>query len=243
VSKRFTDTNIWDKPWYRQLTPTDKIAFKYITEKCDSVGVWTPDFEAADFFIGTAVDWQRLPEKVNGNIDILENGKWWLVDFCNFQYGQLNEGCPPHRMYISLLYKHGVHERVFKGYSKGFNTPQEKEKNINISRTSKKTREEGKDNREDSKLIYHDDFVECWKIYPKKLGKQRAYKAYVTRRRQGVDKADLLLACVNYKRSMNGTDETYIKHASTFFGPDEHWRDYLQGLGEEERGPKVVDEG
>ena len=54
------------------------------------------------------------------------NRKWWIVDFCNFQYGDLHEDSTskPIQSYISLLKKHGL----WKEYLKGIDTLKEKEK-------------------------------------------------------------------------------------------------------------------
>jgi len=115
--KRFTDTNIWvDKPWFIELTPAEKCAFMFIKDRCDAVGVWTPNFKIAETVIGDSLDWNVLIEKVNGNIEILKNGKWWLPDMCEFQYGKLSENCKPHQSYIALLKKHSLYERVCKGF-------------------------------------------------------------------------------------------------------------------------------
>ncbi len=124
MSKRFTDTTIWDRPWFKKLLPEEKCAIRFILDKCDAVGVWIPDFEGGDYHIGAKVNWSALPTKVNGNIEILDNGKWFLVDFCDFQYGELSEACKPHKSYMELLKKH----RLLKGYPKGIHTLQEKEK-------------------------------------------------------------------------------------------------------------------
>ncbi len=129
MAKRFTDSNIWiDKPWFIELTPAEKCAFMFIKDRCDNVGVWVPNFKLAENIIGEPIDWDNLPEKVNGNIIILENGKWWLHDMCDFQYGNLSEDCIPHKSYIALLKKHGLFSRVPEGYTKGSNTPKEKDK-------------------------------------------------------------------------------------------------------------------
>jgi len=122
--KRFTDTEIWNKPWYRKLPPEMKCAWDYVVDHCDNVGVWIPDFEIAEVFIGTKIDWDQVLERCNGNIKVMECGKWWVVDFCDFQYGELKETCPPHRSYLSLLKKHSL----LIPYSKGSYTLQEKEK-------------------------------------------------------------------------------------------------------------------
>ncbi|GAF72195.1 unnamed protein product, partial [marine sediment metagenome] len=86
MSKRYFDTEIWKKRWFRELTPIEKTAWSYITAQCDNVGVWDADFEAAEFMIGEQIDWQGLIERTNGNIEILDNGKWFLIDYCFFQH-------------------------------------------------------------------------------------------------------------------------------------------------------------
>jgi len=116
MSKRFTDTGIWvDKPWFIELTPAEKCAWFFIKDRCDNVGVWKPNYKMAELVIGEKIDWTGFLERVNGNIEVLENGKWWLPDFCEFQYGKLNETCRPHQSYILLLEKHGLLEMVLKG--------------------------------------------------------------------------------------------------------------------------------
>ena len=110
--KRFRDTEIWRKRWFRQLSPAEKCAWDLITAECDNVGLWSPDFEAADFYIGSAVDWEMLPEKVNGNVQVLDSGKWWLPDFCLFQHPDLDpeSSSMPILSYVKLLRKHGLWE-------------------------------------------------------------------------------------------------------------------------------------
>jgi hypothetical protein len=124
--KRFHDAEKWDRPWYRKLSPVHKCFFDYITSKCDNVGVWIPDFETAEYFIGGAIDVEGFLVSVNGNIHILDNGKWWIVDFCRFQYPELVESSmsTPIKSYISLLKKHNLWE----AYCKGTSTLQDKDK-------------------------------------------------------------------------------------------------------------------
>ena len=127
MAKRFIDSAIWEKAWFRGLSPAHKCAWVYILSRCDAVGVWDADKELAEFCIGSPVDWDSLISSCNGNIEVLPNGKWWLVDFCSYQYGDLTETCTPHRKYLSMLKKHGLLERVVKGYRNPFDTLQEEE--------------------------------------------------------------------------------------------------------------------
>jgi hypothetical protein len=76
--------------------------------------VWIPDFKGAEFSIGEAVDWDALRAASNGNIEVLESGKWWLVDYCRFQHGDLfsHKQSAALASYIKLLEEHGLTQRV-----------------------------------------------------------------------------------------------------------------------------------
>jgi len=89
MPKRQMDTAMWEKPWFRKLEPVLKIAWIYLLHSCDYVGVWDADYDLADFKIGTKVDWPKLKTDCNDNIEVLANGKWWIVDYCSFQYGDV----------------------------------------------------------------------------------------------------------------------------------------------------------
>ena len=121
MAKRFTDTVLWEKEWFAELSPAEKCAWFYIKDRCDSVGVWEPSLTIANFYIGEKIDWDAFRTKCNGNISILDNGKWWLVDFCFFQYGILSveSTSPTTKSYIKTLQKHGLLDRVLEGYPKG----------------------------------------------------------------------------------------------------------------------------
>ena len=39
MPKRFTDTGIWvDKPWFIELSPSEKCTWFFITARCDIIG-------------------------------------------------------------------------------------------------------------------------------------------------------------------------------------------------------------
>jgi hypothetical protein len=116
VSKRFFDTNTWAKPWFRELSPAEKTAWFYMLTNCDLVGVWDADTKLAEFCIGAPVDWEHLNASANGNIEVLENGKWWLVDFCRYQYGVVKAESKSkiQEAIHSLLLRHGLWERYLE---------------------------------------------------------------------------------------------------------------------------------
>lgn len=150
MSKRFRDKEIWQRPWYRKLGRGGRDAWNYINDWCDAVGVWIPDPDTIDYFCGKGSGWEYLPDKTNNNIQILPSGKWWVVDFCDFQYGELSPDCKPHASYIKLLKQHGLWDKYLerneenKGYAKGMDTLQEKEKEKDKEKEKEEDKKEAK---------------------------------------------------------------------------------------------------
>lgn len=126
MAKRFSDTDLWDKDWFMPLPQKQKLLFQFLFSKCDASGVWSPNYILASTYIGSKVSKDDL-KGLKNQIDILPDGKIFLIDFIEFQYGTLTETCMPHRKVIGLLKKHGLFERVSEGYQKGINTLQEEE--------------------------------------------------------------------------------------------------------------------
>lgn len=71
------------------------------------------------------------------------------------------------------------------------------------------------------------DFALAWAAYPKRPNNSRgkASKAYMARRREGVSAEAILAGVVAYAAYVQaiGQPPHFVKLASTFFGPDEHW--------------------
>ena len=124
LSKRLADTGVWAKPWFRKLDPTEKLAWFYLLANCDNVGVWDGDRELAEFCLGCPVNWDSLLSDCNGNIEALPNGKWWFVDYCCFQHGDLfsRKESKVLTSYLLLLEKHGLTERVKKQFGNSSET-------------------------------------------------------------------------------------------------------------------------
>ena len=78
------------------------------------------------------------------------------------------------------------------------------------------------------RVHYTDDFEKVWKEYPRKKEKASAFKAYNARRKEYTPE-QLLLATQRYAEECKilDTEERYIKHGSTFFGPSLPFADYL----------------
>jgi len=89
-----------------------------------------------------------------------------------------------------------------------------------------------------NKKTYSDEFETMWKIYPRRINKGGALKAYNSTLKRGADASELLLAVKKYAADRIGAEEQYTLHAQTFFGPNERWRDYLLNAD----GPATVSE-
>jgi hypothetical protein len=115
--KRFTETEKWRDAWFRGLSLDAKLVFWYLTENCDSAGVWEPDFEMVNFTFKRDIPWDEvkfeLSQSVNGRdprLRVLPSGKWLLTRFVFFQYGRLRPECIPHRSILKTIEKHGLTE-------------------------------------------------------------------------------------------------------------------------------------
>lgn len=77
-------------------------------------------------------------------------------------------------------------------------------------------------------------FEQMWQAYPRKKEKASAYKAYKARLSDGFSEDELETAVKRYADDcrMMRTEERYIKHAATFFGPNTPFADYLKGDGD-----------
>ena len=80
------------------------------------------------------------------------------------------------------------------------------------------------------KVTYETEFELIWSVYPRKKEKQAAYKCFLARVKEGHRPRDMLLAAQRYRDECArlGTEERFIKHAKTFFGPNKPFLDYLQ---------------
>lgn len=99
MAKRFTDTDKWKKGFIRGLEGPYKLLWLYILDDCDMAGIWQKDFEVACIRIGEDVTEKKALEVFGGRIKIFGN-KWFVVDFIQFQYGELKE---TNRMHVAVL--------------------------------------------------------------------------------------------------------------------------------------------
>ncbi len=107
--KRFTETLIWDDPWYRKLPPSYKLFWKYLCDRCDNVGVWAKDMETACYFIGESLDEDKALQLFNEEkerVIILTINKWYIKEFVEFQFGNITPESNIGKSIIKLIDKY-----------------------------------------------------------------------------------------------------------------------------------------
>lgn len=155
--KRFCDTEIWNKEWFLKLPLLQRSLFLYIKDNCDCAGIYEPNYMMLSFIMGqtvTADDILKINE-TKKQIELI-NGKFFITDFCKFQYGELKPSCKPHIKVIETLKKHGLFERVSKGYLKGMDTLTE---GYAKGMDTLEEKEEEKEKEEDKEKEKEDIFV------------------------------------------------------------------------------------
>ncbi len=125
MAKRFIDTKIWDKAWFRKLSTKNKLVWIYLLGKCDHAGIWDADWELAEFIIGETVTYEELPGIIKDKMKHIKGeDQYFIPSFIGFQYGELKEHSKPHKSVIKRL----VSKNLYKGYEWGIETIKDKDK-------------------------------------------------------------------------------------------------------------------
>ncbi|WP_027365088.1 replication protein [Desulfotruncus alcoholivorax] len=103
--------------------------------------------------------------------------------------------------------------------------------------TERNIKETLKKSKEKQTCMYDTYFEKFWTVYPRKVEKQRAYRCWKIRIREGLAEGltmeglvrDLVDAAKHYayECQKNGTQQRYIKLAATFLGPDKPYMDWI----------------
>lgn len=87
MSKRFIDTEIFDDPWFGELTNDQRIIWIYLCTKCDHAGIWKVNIRNLKFNCNTDMGIEEVKKFMNGRIVEIESGeKWFIPKFLKFQY-------------------------------------------------------------------------------------------------------------------------------------------------------------
>ena len=99
MSKRFTETEIWNEDWYLDMDAEYRLFWNYIKDTCNHAGVWKPNVRRFNADIENKIDLDTALHRFNDDktrVDVLPSGHWVILDFVRFQYGSvlnLNNSC------------------------------------------------------------------------------------------------------------------------------------------------------
>ena len=101
-------------------------------------------------------------------------------------------------------------------------------KNVGVSKPTGAGSDQKRENCKDSK--HTEEFEKIWSIYPRKKEKTKARKAFMARLKEKHKADDMYKAAINYAKycKVENIEERYIKHLSTFLGPNVPYEDYIK---------------
>lgn len=167
MAKRMTDTDKWKKRFVRELTPQHKLLWFYILDDCNHAGIWEVDIEVASIRVGENLIYDMLPQSFLDKIVIFDDGdKWFIPDFIEYQYGELNQNSNVHKSVLNLLNKYNL-ERYLKGSQRVESTLKDKDTDIVIVKDKAKAKRFTKPTIEDIKeyCIERNNFVDAEKFF------------------------------------------------------------------------------
>lgn len=210
MSKRFTETQKWDDPWFFELKSNEKLLWIYILDRCDYAGILQVNIPMLNFCIGSNFTIEEIKNILKNRIYVFNKESFFIKKFIDYQYGVLNENNRVHNSVIELLKRKGL----FKVYRQSLNRPKDKDKDKEQDKEKEK------------------QFEEIYKKYPNKDGSKLALGHFKASVETEKDWEDINKALVNYLASRVVADG-FIKNASTWFN---NWRDWIDYKEVKQRG-------
>ncbi len=135
MAKRFIDTKIWDKAWFRKLDTDSKLLWVYILTKCDHAGILDGDWEAASFFLGSNIsEYEEIPDVIRNKMIPISDDQFFIPSFIDYQYGALRINSKPHLSVIKRLEEKGLNNYL----QRVMITPKDKDKEKDIDKRQDK---------------------------------------------------------------------------------------------------------
>lgn len=241
MAKRFTDTDKYNKKFFRSLPGPYKQLWDYLYTECSFAGIWHVDFEVAQVKIGqdNPVEEARALELFNADelrIDVLQGGKKWFVrPFIAFQYGVLKPTNKVHVGVMRQLAREGASIPATGAPLLGsspsdtppelFGSPSGGAKEMDMEKEMEKEeqlRSPDEPSPEPVKPIDESDFEPIWSLYPDKTGKKDALRHFLATVKTPADVERIRKALGNYLKS-DRVQNGYVKNGSTWFNDWQAW--------------------
>jgi len=86
MSKRFTDFNKWDDPFFTGLPNDLKLIWLYMLDKCDHAGIFKVNFDLMKYQCNCKKTPEQIYNAFKDRIITINNEKWFIKKFVKFQY-------------------------------------------------------------------------------------------------------------------------------------------------------------
>lgn len=128
MARRNFDTEYFKKPFVRGLSGAHKLFYIYVISDSDHAGIWIPDFEIAQVYMGMKIDKEEVLKAFGNRIIQLSDGKWFFPEIIKKQYPNGLEGDNNAvKSAREKLEKYGITpeelKKVFSGVGQGLNNP------------------------------------------------------------------------------------------------------------------------
>lgn len=109
MSKRFIDTNLFDDPWFMELSPSAKLLWIYSLTKCNHAGIFELNSKLCVFQTGITKSLATVRQEIGNRWTTLVCGKIFIPSFISFQYPKgLHDNVLAQRSVIRELIKYGL---------------------------------------------------------------------------------------------------------------------------------------
>lgn len=108
MGKRFTDTEKWNKEWFSNLPAKEKLLWLYCCDTCNAAGIADFNPRLYSFILGFKVTKELINRAFGTKVMWIEENKFFIVPFIEFQYEKLSRECRPHLPIIKTLEKYGI---------------------------------------------------------------------------------------------------------------------------------------
>tara|TARA_R100000234_G_scaffold46587_2_gene27785 strand:+ start:2169 stop:2906 length:738 start_codon:yes stop_codon:yes gene_type:complete len=128
MAKRYIDTEMWKKKWFRKLSPKMKNAWYYLITMCNHAGLYEVDIDLMSVFIGEKITEDEIFRSgLSTQIEILDDDKWYLPKFIKFQYNvsspmELNANNRVHKSVIDILNSYSLLDEARKPHTRPLNS-------------------------------------------------------------------------------------------------------------------------
>lgn len=146
-----------------------KLLWLYILDECNHAGIWQVDFDVAEIKTGEKLNYDQALKSLGNKIIVFDNNeKWFIPDYIDFQYGELNHKNRVHESVIFLLKKYDLINESLK--IKPLTSPLEGAKDKEKDKDKDKDMDEDKDKEKEMEILRQKSennqiYTSCIKIY------------------------------------------------------------------------------